>query len=95
MKFRDFVFGALLGAAAGILLAPESGRRNRTLVRDKAVKYSHDAGDFVDKKSRHIANKAKGYAHDVKDYVSSLTTKGKEVVEEQKEMMEQEQSASM
>jgi gas vesicle protein len=55
--------GAAVGAAVALLVAPSTGRRTRALIRDKAVKYSHDVGDFMDRKSRHLANKARGYAH--------------------------------
>ncbi|MBI2843270.1 MAG: YtxH domain-containing protein [Armatimonadetes bacterium] len=62
--------GVVAGAVAGLLLAPESGRRTRALIRDKGIKYSHDVADFADKKSRHMANKMKGYAHEVKDFLA-------------------------
>ncbi len=57
---------ALVGGIAGLLFAPQPGRRTRALVRDKSVKYSHDVADIAGKKSRHVANKAKGYAHDIR-----------------------------
>src|SRR5829696_9089705 len=44
-KMSRFLSGVLLGAAAGLLLAPKSGRQNRALLRDKATKYSHDTAD--------------------------------------------------
>lgn len=83
MRFRDFLFGMLVGAAAGILFAPESGRRSRALIKDKTVKYSHDATDYVDRKSRHLANKAKGYGHEMKDAYKRMTGRVKEEIEEE------------
>lgn len=70
MKLGSLLTGIVIGAAAGLLLAPQSGRRTRALIRDKATKYSHDIGDYAGKKSRHMANKARGYAHEVRSFVS-------------------------
>lgn len=69
------VGGLLLGTVAGLLFAPQSGRRTRSLIRDKAIKYSNDATDFADKKSRHLANKVRGYAHEVKEVLSDRIVK--------------------
>jgi gas vesicle protein len=75
---------ALAGGIAGLLFAPQSGRRTRALVRDKSVKYSHGVADFTGKKSRHIANKAKGYAHDIRGFFGSRTSP-EEIIEEVEE----------
>jgi gas vesicle protein len=72
MSFRSFVYGAVLGGIAGLLFAPETGRRTRALIRDKAVRYSNDTQDFVQKKSRHIANKARGYTHEVSKALTNI-----------------------
>jgi gas vesicle protein len=81
MRFMRFLFGLLIGIGVGVLIAPQSGKQSRAVVRDKATKYSHDTVDFVDKKSRHMANKAKGYAHDVRKAVSGAVSKGNLAVE--------------
>lgn len=83
MRFFNFIFGLAVGVAAGMLLAPDSGKRNRAIIKDKATKYSHDTVDFVDKKSRHLANKVKGYAHEIKGAVSGAVHRGEEMVEEE------------
>ena len=75
--------GVILGAAAGLLLAPQSGRRTRSLIKDKSVKYSHDIADFTDKKSRHYANKIRGYMHEIKDAVTGKVKEVEEKAEEQ------------
>lgn len=72
MKFLFFVCGLLVGAAVGVLLAPQSGRATRAFLRDKTVKYSNDVSDFTTGKAKHIANKARGYAHDVKKALASI-----------------------
>ena len=35
--FAGFVIGGLVGAAAALLLAPQSGEETRTLIKDKSV----------------------------------------------------------
>ncbi len=35
-NFRSFIFGGILGAAAGLLLAPRSGEETRKLLQDDA-----------------------------------------------------------
>jgi gas vesicle protein len=64
--------GAAVGAAVALLVAPSTGRRTRALIRDKAVKYRHDVSDFVDRKSRHLANKARGYAHKAQGLIGTF-----------------------
>ncbi|HZN26882.1 MAG TPA: SRPBCC family protein [Burkholderiales bacterium] len=49
--------GAALGGAAMYFFDPEKGRRRRALVRDQAVKASHDMRDFVDKGKRDLKNR--------------------------------------
>jgi gas vesicle protein len=63
------VGGLIIGATAGVLLAPQSGRHTRALIRDKTIRYSHETARFADKKARHVANKMRGYAHDVKHVI--------------------------
>jgi gas vesicle protein len=38
--------GALVGAAAALLLAPQSGEETRTLIREKGVELGHRADEF-------------------------------------------------
>ncbi|MEN6372642.1 MAG: YtxH domain-containing protein [Armatimonadota bacterium] len=69
-RFLIALGGFVAGTVAGFLFAPQSGRRTRSLVRDKSIKYSHDIADFAGKKTRHTGNKLKGYAHEVREAVS-------------------------
>lgn len=62
--------GVVAGGICGLLFAPQSGRRTRSMIKDKSVKYSHDVGDFAGKKSRHVANKAKGLVHEARTFFS-------------------------
>lgn len=77
--------GAAVGAGAAILFAPQSGRATRAFLRDKATKYTHDATDFVDSKSRHLKNKMKGYRHEAQNMMSrgeQLINQGREKIDE-------------
>jgi gas vesicle protein len=63
-----FFFGAALGAAAGLLLAPKSGRETRDLLAEKG-------GD--------LARKAQDLAMDAQGRAGEWVDKGREVFEEQ------------
>lgn len=52
--------GILLGLTAGLSYAPTTGRRTRSLVRDKFIKYSHDTRNFVRSKAKHVRNVSQG-----------------------------------
>ena len=41
-----FVIGGLVGAAAALLLAPQSGEETRTLIRDKGIELREQADDL-------------------------------------------------
>lgn len=58
---KKFLMGALIGAGVALLYAPASGKRTRSLMRDKADKMSHDATDFMEAKKTHMQNKMEGY----------------------------------
>jgi len=58
---KRFLMGALLGAGVALLYAPATGRRTRSLIRDKAGKITHDVQDFAESKGRHLANEVEGY----------------------------------
>lgn len=75
--------GLILGATAGLLLAPQSGRRTRALIRDKAVRYSHETVHFGDKKARHLGNKIKGIAHVAKNAIVDKMVRRETMVEEE------------
>ena len=63
-----FFLGAALGAAAGLLLAPKSGRETRDLLAEKG-------GD--------LARKAQDLAMDAQGRAGEWVDKGREVFEEQ------------
>lgn len=58
--FAACSIGFGLGAGLMYLLDPNAGRRRRAVVRDKTSSYMHTSGDYLDKKRRHLSNKAQG-----------------------------------
>lgn len=68
--------GAMVGAGAALLFAPQTGSATRAMIKDKATKYSHDAQEFVDGKARHFRNKAQGFRHTAED----MMDRGKEAM---------------
>src|SRR5688500_12200877 len=75
--------GAIVGAGCALLFAPQTGNATRSLIKDKATEYTHEVQDFVESKSRHLANKAKGYRHmagDMADRGQELLDEGKEAI---------------
>ena len=62
--------GVAAGAVLALLLSPNSGRRNRALLKDKLNHAGHEAGDLKEaalKKAEHLSNRASGLAHDIKE----------------------------
>ncbi|MCX6808084.1 MAG: YtxH domain-containing protein [Candidatus Berkelbacteria bacterium] len=47
--FLGVVFGALAGAAAGLLLAPQSGKETREVLGKKVKEYTKDCKEMVEK----------------------------------------------
>jgi gas vesicle protein len=57
---RTFLFGLVMGAVAGVLYAPATGNRTRSLLRDKFTRYRSEAADMLDSKSRDLSNRLEG-----------------------------------
>ena len=83
--------GALLGAGAALLFAPQSGNATRSMLRDKAAGCTNDLQDFVESKSTHLRNKMQGMKHkaaeivenapDIQTMADDLKDKGQELLE--------------
>jgi len=75
-----FLVGALAGAAAALLLAPQSGEETRTIIKEKGIELGHRAEDLGVEARR----KAEDLQFQAKDKADSLQTKVKQAVEEGK-----------
>ena len=67
----SFLCGAALGAAVMYFLDPQGGRRRRAVVRDKAVSYANQTGEYADKTARDLGNRATGLAHEARRMVGA------------------------
>ncbi|MFN3649609.1 MAG: YtxH domain-containing protein [Armatimonadota bacterium] len=75
--------GAIVGAGAALLLAPQSGRSTRSFLKQKATKYAHEIQDFTESKTRHLRNKAKGIRHTSEEAME----KSQEMIDRGREMV--------
>src|SRR5579875_2274727 len=60
---------AILGAGAMYFLDPDRGRRRRALVRDKAIRLTHQMQRGFEKAGRDLANRQKGIAAAASAYI--------------------------
>ena len=70
--------GVFAGAVIALLLSPNSGRRNRAIIKDKLNKASHDAADLKDA----AVEKATTIAQDLKDKAQGAANSAEKSVEE-------------
>lgn len=73
--------GASLGAGLMYLLDPQSGKRRRTVAKDKTVSALKQGGTALGKKSRHLGNRGKGLLLDATSKLRKRDGKDLEVHE--------------
>lgn len=73
--------GAGLGAGLMYLLDPQSGKRRRTVAKDKAVHAVKQGGTALGKKSRHLGNRGKGLVMEATSKLRKQEGKDQEVHE--------------
>jgi len=76
--FGLFLLGTAVGAALGILLAPDAGEETRTALADKAK----DAWDQVKDKVSEGEDKLNQYKEEAKSYKDQLVSEAKSKVKE-------------
>lgn len=86
---RSFLVGIMLGAVAGMLYAPATGNRTRSLLRDKANKYRNTTADFLDVKSRHLSNQLQGAKHRANEAMDCAREQASKVTSTVKENIDQ------
>jgi hypothetical protein len=71
--FAACSIGFGLGAGLMYLLDPNSGRRRRAVVRDKTTSYVNTSSDYLDKKRRHLSNKAQGLMSETRSALRNVS----------------------
>lgn len=80
-----FMIGGLIGAAAALLLAPQSGEETRVLIRDKGIELK----DQVESTASDARARAEEMAQDARMRASDAQQRGQVVLEEQKSRIEE------
>ena len=76
-----FLAGAALGATVALLYAPQSGKKTREYISDRA----EEGRDYLKDKGKELRESAEDYVEKGKDLVSQQLERGKELVAKQKE----------
>lgn len=71
----------LLAAGAMYLFDPVSGKRRRSLIRDKMGKWGRKSKRALNKMSKNAYNHAKGYAIESRKAVEGMVSTGESVVQ--------------
>jgi gas vesicle protein len=83
-----FLVGALVGAAAALLLAPQSGEETRILIRDKGIELGQRADELSDearRRAKEVQIQAKGKAEEIQTKVKQAVDEGKATATHKKE----------
>lgn len=75
-----FMVGALVGAAAALLFAPQAGEETRLLIRDKGIELKEQAGEL----SSEARRRAEELQAQARKRTEKLQTRVKEAIEEGK-----------
>lgn len=82
--FAGFVVGGLVGAAAALLMAPQSGLETRAQIKQKSIELRDQATDSLEE-ARH---RAEELATQARTRAEELQQRGKVILEEQKGRIE-------
>jgi gas vesicle protein len=78
-----FLLGGALGAGLALLYAPESGKRTRVRLRQ----FAEEAQEKTEETVKEFRDKAEGVAQEWRDRVEGVVTAGKELLEENKDLL--------
>ena len=78
-----FLAGASIGAVVALLYAPQSGKKTREYISDRA----EDGKDYLKDRSKELREQAEDYVERGKDLVSQQVERGKDLVARQKEQL--------
>jgi gas vesicle protein len=72
---RSFLWGIVLGVAAGMLYAPANGKRTRTVMKDKLVELSNNTADRLGNQSRELNTRLQGARENLNRAVDQVKPK--------------------
>lgn len=78
------LIGALAGAAAMLLFAPQSGEETRRQIRDRTMELRDTVGEKYDEAVDTARERARHLGDEVRSRVDEVQHKGQELLEEQK-----------
>jgi gas vesicle protein len=100
--FSGLLVGGLLGAAAGLLLAPQSGQRTRTMLRDKSLEVrdqvKHTAQETRERAEMLVEDtrsKAETLVEETKAKAEALQERGRDLIKTGKGRVEKTAEAAM
>jgi gas vesicle protein len=88
--FAGFVVGALVGAAAAILFAPQSGEETRAMIRERSIELQERSAEMSAEARRRASEyevQARGKAAGLQSRMKEAVDEGKAAAGEQKEDM--------
>jgi len=75
-----FIVGGMVGAGVALLMAPQSGRRTRSKIRDKGEELREKAVETAEDTRHRASHTLDGWASSTKDRFSSLKERGRDMV---------------
>lgn len=83
------LIGGLAGAAAMLLLAPQTGKKTRANIQKKSIQLRDQATKTVKGASAQMRSKARQITHDVQVQAGDLQQRGQDVIDEQRDNLGQ------
>jgi len=83
--FAGLLFGGLAGAAAGLLLAPQSGKETRAQIQEKTIELRDQAVKTMEDAAAEVRAKANEITASMQKQAEELQQRGQNLLTEQKE----------
>ena len=87
--FAGLLIGGLIGSAAMLLLAPQSGKKTRAQIQEEGVELRNQVAETVEDVVAPARSKARRVAADVHKQAQELEQRGEDILEEQEEIVAQ------
>lgn len=85
-----FAIGGLIGAGIALLMAPQSGQETRDRIRNKSVEIKDKAIETAEDTRERASKALNDVTQQTKEKVSSLSKRGQQMVEDQKQRLNEE-----